>query len=443
MPKHFLNKTRFAVLGMGRSGVAVSTLLSKLNKKVDAYDSRKDLVVDIPDVDFHRGSNLFAEAAEVIVASPGAPPSTEAFKKATIPIVSEVEIAWEASNSEIIAITGTDGKTTTTELTHHILASSGRSTKACGNIGVTISEVVSEEVHYDNLVLEISAFQLWSTHNLKPEVVVFTNIAEDHVDYFSDFAEYVEAKKRLMQNASSTDVGVFNTSDRYVEKWGRAFPGTVFSYGVSKPEYGTIRMWIDEGTIYLEEDDLSRVFISMEDVKLIGTHNALNIMAASLGALGVGVALSDSAQAVVNFDAPRHRLQKLGTHQGILFYNDSKATNAHAAIAGLKNLPVGLTVIAGGLDKGLDLNSFCDLLVGHVKHVVLIGEITERLQRHLVQAGHQSVHACATMLDAVNRSVELTEKGGVVSLSPACSSFDMYDSYAQRGEIFMEIVSGL
>ncbi len=428
---------------MGRSGVAVSKLLSSLGKQVDAFDSRKDLVIDIPNVTFHPASNSFPSDTQVVVASPGAPPASDAFANITVPIVSEVEIAWEATDAEIIAITGTDGKTTTTELTNHILAHAGRSTVACGNIGTTISEVVCDENLYDNLVLEISAFQLWSTHHLKPEVVVFTNIAEDHVDYFSSFDEYVDAKKRLMKNASASDVGVFNTSDDYVEKWGRSFPGLAYTYGVSKPAYGSLTMWLAKGVIYTEGNGEAKPFIKMDDVQVIGTHNALNIMAATLAAYGVGVTLEQAADAVKSFKAPRHRLQKLGIHKGIQFFNDSKATNAHAAIAGLKNLPEGLTVIAGGLDKGLVLDSFCELLVAHAKHVVLIGAITERLKTQLLDSGHTSVHESVTMVDAVNQSIELTEKGGVISLSPACSSFDMYDSYAQRGEVFMEIVSGL
>lgn len=428
---------------MGRSGLAVSSLLSKYGKQVDAFDSRSDLDINIPNVNFHPASNTFPPDAEVIVASPGAPPSSEAFRNLNIPIVSEVEIGWEATTADVIAVTGTDGKTTTTELTNRILQSAGRISEACGNIGTTISEVVCDGIIYENLVLEISAFQLWSIHNLKPEVVVFTNIAEDHVDYFSTFSEYVEAKKRLMKNSSASDFGVFNTSDPYVEKWGRAFPGIVLAYGIGKPSFGSLKMWLAEGTIYVEERNGTCAFLSMDEVKLIGTHNALNIMAASLAAYGVGIAFSDSAKAVRNFEAPRHRLQKLGTHQGIQFYNDSKATNTHAAIAGLQNLPKGLTVITGGLDKGLVLDSFCELLVNHATHVVLIGEITVRLEALLASAGHQSVYRSLTMKDAVKRAVELTEEGGVISLSPACSSFDMYDSYAQRGEVFMEIVASL
>ncbi len=441
MRKHFLNKTHFSVLGMGRSGLAAARLLASFNKDVDAYDTR-ELEIDLEGVNFHPSSNAISSKSEVLVASPGAPPRSEVFENLAATIVSEVEIGWEASNAKTIAITGTDGKTTTTELIHHLLKNARLSSVACGNIGIPVSEVVLNGEH-EYLVLEISAFQLWSTHFFKPEVVVFTNIAEDHVDYFSDFSEYVAAKKRLMKNATRSDVGVFNASDPYVQSWAGTFPGRVFSYGLEKPDFGEMKMWVEEGTVFLETPDAEGTieFVKIADLNLIGDHNALNIMAATLAFTALELDINQARLGLSSFEAPRHRLQKLGVHLGIQFYNDSKATNAHAAIAGLQNLPLGLTVIAGGLDKGLQLDAFCELLTQRAKSVVLIGEIGNRLRDALIRAGHENVHLCDSLLEAVDLAIEITEEGGVISLSPACSSFDMFDSYAQRGEIFMDIVA--
>ncbi|MEZ4461286.1 MAG: UDP-N-acetylmuramoyl-L-alanine--D-glutamate ligase [bacterium] len=430
---------RFAVWGLGVSGVASANLLARRGKSVVVSDPRSaDALASSleklhPNVEVHLGSNV-VNNAEVVVASPGLKPTLEVFQGLNLPVVSEVEIAHDAASCEFLAITGTDGKTTTTALTAHILESCGRRTTAAGNIGTPLCEVVDDFGAGDYVVAEISAFQLWSTHHFRAHASAFTNIAEDHLDYFPSFEAYVEAKHRLVKFSGAQDVGVFNTTDRHIASWIPTFGGVVKTYGQKGDDF-----WADDTTIYRA----SEPWLELSSCRLKGRHNAMNIMAAAQLAHAAGIDFDEMRDAVASFRPLAHRVEPVAEVGGVWFYDDSKATNAHAAMAGIKSLSGPLVVIAGGVDKGLELTQFASMLTERAKAVVLIGEIAPRLADALRAVGHPRVTVEDSLELAVERSHALAAGEGAVVLSPACSSFDMFKSYAHRGEVYQEAVRRL
>ncbi len=435
--------TKFAVFGLGASGVAASNLLVKHGKTVVASDSRShdELEGRLEALDervfVRTGHNDLADA-EALVVSPGIRPSAEVLADIEVPIISEIELAWTYSEAPMLAITGTDGKTTTTSLTAHILKESGINTVAAGNIGTPLSEVVSDLGKDDWIVAEISAFQLWPTHQFNPRAAAITNIAADHLDYFDDFEEYVEAKRTLFKRATVEDVGIFNVEDAVVRTWIDDYPGRIVTYGASAHEGADESLWTDGISLY--STDGGR-FFEMSESSLRGRHNEYNMLAAAALARSAGVSFSDIASALATFRPLPHRVEPCGEVDGVAYYDDSKATNAHAAIAGIQSLDGELVIIAGGVDKGLELEEFGRVLSDRSRAVVLIGEIRERL-KEAIPAGTVVLEA-ESMEQAVELASENAKPGDSVSLSPACSSFDMFESYAHRGDVFQECVAVL
>lgn len=433
---------RYAVWGLGVSGVASANLLARRGKEVVASDLRDESHLESvrerlhPDVKVVAGRNV-RDQAQVVVASPGLKPSLPAFVDLAIPVISEVELAFDAASAQFLAITGTDGKTTTTSLAAHVLESCGINTAAAGNIGTPLCDVVERFNAGDFIVAEVSAFQLWSTHHFRPHASAFTNIAEDHLDYFSNFQEYVSAKRRIIAFAESTDSAVFNLADATIRTWVEAFPGRVRTYGV-EPAIGD-HLWSDGEYIRNE----AGAILTLADCQLRGHHNAMNMMAAIHLALEAGLPLDAVVNAVQTFKPLAHRIEPVTEVSGVWFYDDSKATNVHAAMAGINSLDGPLVVIAGGVDKGLDLGPFAALLAQRADFVVIIGEVSDRLSAALTAAGYGRFEQAQEMDEAVRRAFTAARGRGSVILSPACSSFDMFKSYAHRGEVFQAAVKAL
>jgi UDP-N-acetylmuramoylalanine--D-glutamate ligase len=439
---------RFAVWGLGRSGVAAANLLAERGKSVLATDpgkpTRPSSLHD--DVEFRAGANLAGDA-DVVVVSPGLKPSLPVFDQAgDRPVISEIELAWSARDIPLIGITGTDGKTTTTELAAHILSHAGVRTVAAGNIGTPLTEVIDDEL--DVIVAEVSAFQLWSTEHFDVQLGAFTNVAPDHLDYFDQWEDYVAAKRRMIRKSGGATVA-FNWDDPIVQEWGRVHGGPTIAYStVSEPDVAVVDWWYDAAA--------DAIFVNGErafDTKAFeangfyGVHNFANFMAAASLANAHGVALDAIAAAMPSFRIGGHRIEFCGEVGGVSYYDDSKATNAHAAIAGIEALatirPAGeaLVVIAGGVDKGIALDDLSKLLSERARRVILIGEIRERFAESLRSAGFSAFEFAESMEDAVERASSAARSDAAVLLSPACSSFDMFDSYAHRGELFQAAVA--
>ena len=430
---------RYAVWGLGRSGIAASNLLAQRGKTVVATDPGMSArpVGLAKEVDFAPGPNT-ASGCDCIIASPGLKPSLSVFARNEVPVFSEIELGWAAMpDVPYIGITGTDGKTTTTELTTHLLRAGGLNAVAAGNIGTPLCEIANTGP--DIVVAEVSAFQLWSTHEFAIEAGAFTNIAPDHLDYFQTWDEYLAAKHRMVANSPSATVA-FNRDDNVVRGWGQQFDGTAVWFGAADGVGWAYAEDSEEITVDGEARYDARAFA---DAGFFGVHNIKNFMAAAAIARARGVPHDVIREAMASFSVGAHRIEHCADVGEVAFYDDSKATNAHAAMAGI-NAVVSqrggagpLVVIAGGVDKQLPLADLARLLASTTSHLVLIGEIRERLAAEARAAGCRSIELVETMAQAVQHAYDKARPTGTVLLSPACSSFDMFDSYAHRGDVFV------
>ncbi len=449
-----LDASRVAVFGLGTSGVAAANLLASHGIRVLASDPRQALADQLgalsPQVEVRLGENSF-EGCDVIVSSPGLPPSLPIFdaaRAARVPIRAEVALAYEVARAPFVAITGTDGKTTTTSLTGDIFAAAGVHTVVAGNIGTPLCEVVAQVPAQGVIVAEISAFQLWSAGPFRARAAGITNVAADHLDYFQgDMRAYAEAKRLLLANATSEDCAVLNAHDAEVSGWGRGYPGRVIRYGLgadpdpSAPD----ALWSDGERFFARLDGAPAVcwLEALGSLPLQGPHQQLNMLCAAGLASARGVSLEVVARATRAFEPLPHRMQRVLEHQGVTFWDDSKATNAHAAMAGLRGVSGPLVTIVGGVDKGLDLAPMSALLCERASHVLLIGAIAARWRAQLEAQGYDPgrMHEVTSMEDAVQQAFALAKpEGASVTLSPACSSFDMFQSYAHRGRAFQAAV---
>mgnify|MGYP006278779051 CR=1 FL=1 len=453
---NWLDYDRFAVFGLGRSGRAASRLLSELGKTVVASDtgSRADLegaIEDLPDdVEFVFGRNAIADA-EVAVVSPGLKPRFEIFdalRSRGVPAVSEIEIAFDAAEAPVLALTGTDGKTTTTSILGEIAAASDRPSAVGGNIGTPLSAVVGDVPAAGIIVAEVSAFQLWSTFHFRPDVAGFTNIAGDHLDYFDSRAAYREAKRRLEENVVASDWVVYNGDDPTVDAWYRDRTGRRALYSLDRrPDAGAdLALWRQGTRVVAERSGETVEIVDESEISLRGDHNVSNVMCAAGMALAHGLGPEAIRKGIRAFEPLPHRVEPCGTAEGVSFVNDSKATNVNAALAGLESLEDGFVAIVGGVDKGLDLEPLCRHLGRHAGGVVVIGDISERLVEELRDVVDRDfrLDVVGSLEEATRRAFEWARPGqGTVVLSPACSSFDMFDSYEHRGRVFREAVDAL
>lgn len=454
---NWLNFNKFAVFGMGRSGIAAANLLARRGKQVLASDTRtldemSDVAAQLEEgVKLVGGGNIVG-SAEVVVVSPGLKPRLAVFeelRERDMPAISEIELASAATEARILAITGTDGKSTTTVLTGHILEHAGVECVVGGNLGTPLCALVDEVSADGVIVAEVSAFQLWTTHQFAPKAFGLTNIAFDHLDYFDSYDEYVEAKRRVMKNAGAASWGVFNAEDEHIQNWQHGYEGRAIAYGLSKEavEEADDALWLANGALWARNHggEATQWLANTAALPIAGAHNMLNLMCAAGLAQAVGVSIEQAAEAATTFKALPHRMEYVGEVDGVKFYDDSKATNVHAALAGLRSVEGDLVAIVGGVDKGLELTELIDFLKEREAPVVLIGQIRERIGTELLAAGYpeRDIFTADSLAQAVQKAHKLAKPTGTVSLSPACSSFDMFDSYAHRGDVFQEVVRQL
>ncbi len=452
MASNWLDFTRYAVWGLGRSGKAAANLLARHEKNVVASDIRSEeqLAADVgdlhEDVEWVAGENVFANA-EVIVTSPGLKPGLQLFEVARqrgIPVISEVDLAFDASNATWVGITGTDGKTTTTGLVGAMIEAAGRQHVVAGNIGTALCDVVEDVDERGVVVAEISANQLWSCHHLAVDSAAITNIADDHLDYFDDFSEYPAAKYRLVRLQGDEGVAVLPGGDDEIRAalFGHVSDDVTW-FGVESDLQSELQqvVYFDEHGEgwWHNEDERHRWFDDFGTTHLFGPHNQRNAACAAALARSVGTEWDCIAEGLRNYQPPPHRMQPVGQIDGITYIDDSKATNVHASLAGLEGVQPPLVVIAGGRDKGLDLSEWAAVVAEKADCTVVIGEITDRMTRLLEQRGGR-VFCADTLPEAVTRAHNESGPGTTVVLSPACSSYDMFSSYRQRGEVFQKAV---
>ena len=426
-----------AVWGAGKSGIAAAHLLAHHGCDVTVYDDRttEHLVAQLGSVPFKLvGGGLSYEGHTLIVLSPGILPHSESIKallNAGIPFVSEVEVALLLTDVPVIAITGTDGKSTTSAMIDHVLNHAGRKSVVCGNFGIPVSTVVLNEDALDCLVVEISAFQLWSTQRFEPRVAVITNIAEDHLDYFEgDFQRYRDAKLRVFKDMNGGQV-VFRQDcySDFHELVANSNSVVAFDANSSEPKWALL-----DGNLTHD----GNAFMSSQSLRVVGLHNVNNALSTAAAVHFMGVDLPDIAAGLSTFTGLPHRMEYVRTVSGVDFYNDSKATNPHAAQTGINAMGSSLIVIAGGYDKGLDLNAFAQVL-SQQKFVVLTGPAGRKLSEKLKSHAH-----CVwvdSMTEAVNTAMRAAVSGDRVVLAPGSSSFDAFKSFEHRGDEFKRLVN--
>jgi UDP-N-acetylmuramoylalanine--D-glutamate ligase len=431
-----------AVLGAGLSGSSAALLLRDEGADVTVFDSadeRRLLKSTIENLRAHNIDVVAGARAEkdagnydLVIISPGIDPASKLathFVAKNAEVIGELELGWRHTTSPVVAITGTNGKTTTTELTAQMLNGAGQRTVACGNIGKPLCEVVRARDEYDVLTIEVSSFQLETIREFKPQIAVWLNFAPDHLDRYSSIGQYRAAKLRIFENQTADDVAVLNAAERLPKLTARRL---TFSAYADDADFR-----FSEGTIFYGGERVMR----MAETKLRGSHNIENLMAALAVGTARGLAFDKLVPSLTAYEPRPHRCEFVREIDGVTFINDSKATNLDALEAALRSQTKPVVLIAGGKDKGFDFQPLRDAVAEKVKSVVLIGEMAKR-----ICSDWKSVVPCElaeSLAQAVDRSRALAHAGDVVLFSPGTSSFDMFKSYVDRGDQFRSLVQAL
>ncbi len=451
-----LAKKNIAVVGLGRTGIALARFLKKRGAAVVATDmaAEKDLGPQVQELrqmgitlELGRQSPEVFQQTDLIVLSPGVPHTIEPVVRAQqrgTPVVGEIELASRFIKEPIVAVTGTNGKTTTTELLGDMLKRSGLDVFVGGNIGNPLIGYLDQGQPADVIVAEISSFQLDTIDRFRPKIAVLLNITSDHLDRYPDFEAYAASKMRLFKNQCPSDIAVLNGSDPLVRSLTTGLKNIKLIYPEpGQNENGAV---INGNQIYfqinnsgpLNLDGQNQWSLNLSDIKLRGRHNLENACAAGLAAIAAGARPEAIRETLDRFHGGAHRLEYLDTIQDVAYFNDSKATNVDAVIKAVQSFSQPVVLIMGGLDKGSNFESLREILPRHIKNLIVMGHAAGLIRTALENL--TPTITATSMADAVNQAQKVVSPGEVVLLSPGCASFDMYDSYAQRGEDFRKEV---
>jgi UDP-N-acetylmuramoylalanine--D-glutamate ligase len=377
-----------------------------------------------------------------IVVSPGVPvdaPQLAQAREQGIPVIGEIELAARFLKGRIVAITGSNGKTTTTALTGEVISTGGLESLVGGNIGTPAISLVEESTNDSFVVLEVSSFQLETVQSFHPFIAMVLNITPDHLDRHSTFEAYVDAKARIFENQTGEDFAVLNADDPTCV--GLASRTKARKIWFSRAKEVEIGAWLRGGQIVFRDDGQEREIMPVSEIKLKGAHNLENVLAAVCAGILTQIEPARIRRAVQEFKAVEHRLEYVATVRGVDFYNDSKATNVDATIKALESFPANIHLILGGKDKGSDYTVLKPLLKERARRVYTIGAAAEKIESHL--GGIVEVVRAGTLDAAVKRAAASAESGDVVLLAPACASFDQFENYEHRGTAFKQTVRAL
>jgi UDP-N-acetylmuramoylalanine--D-glutamate ligase len=446
-----LANKRVLVVGLGRSGVASALFVKSQGARVTVSDTKSEdqLREEIPrlldqgiavETGGH-GERTFRDQ-DLIVVSPGVPSDAEAITQARAlgqRVIGEIELAFAFLRGSVVAITGSNGKTTTTTLVGEILKAGGFETLVGGNIGTPAISLVSQSTPETVTVLEVSSFQLETIVSFRPKIAVVLNVTPDHLDRHRTFRAYVDAKAMVFQNQQDDDFAVLNYDDPTCRELARRTQAEVvwFSRQAEVAEGAFLRG--DE--IRFRRQGAEQQIMPIEAIPLKGSHNVENVLAAVSSGRLMDCEPEKIRRAVENFKAVEHRLEYVATVRGVEYYNDSKATNVDATIKALEAFPGNIHLILGGKDKGSDYTVLRDLLRRRVKRVYTIGAAAEKIQSETQEA--VKVVPSGTIEVAIQQAAESAEPGDVVLLAPACASFDQFQNYEHRGRVFKQLVHGL
>jgi len=431
-----------AVLGAGLSGTAAALLLQSEGARVTVLDSAeaKNLLKSTLDNLRRQGVGVICGTAaeedsspyQMAVLSPGIDPASRLarnFSSRKIDMIGELELGWRFCEIPVIAVTGTNGKTTTTELLAQMLNACGQRTIACGNIGKPLSEVAREKKPFDVLTVEVSSFQLETIQTFRPSISLWLNFAPDHLDRYSSVADYRAAKLRIFENQTAEDIAVVNAIEKIPGIRARTI---TFSAYADQADFR-----LSEGTIIYDGEAVLR----LSDTKLRGLHNIENLMAVLAAGMARGLSFPAMVPPLCSYEPQPHRCEFVREVSGVGYINDSKATNIDAVEKALRAQTKPVILIAGGKDKGFKFDPLRSLVKEKVKSTILIGEMAQSI-RHSWNGAAKSEIA-NSLADAVERAHTIAKAGEVVLFSPGTSSFDMFKSYADRGDQFRELVQAL
>jgi len=442
---------RVLVVGLGRSGVAAALFLKELGAQVTVSDTKteEELASEIPALldrgiaveTGRHGERTFREA-DLIVISPGVPvnvPQLKLARERGIPVIGEIELAARFLRGRIIAITGSNGKTTTTALSAQVVAGSGARVQVGGNIGTPAISLAPASTDASYNVLEISSFQLETIESFRPMIAVVLNVTPDHLDRHRDFEGYVAAKARIFENQGPGDYAVLNAEDPTCVRMAAMTKARVCWFSrIREVETGAL---VRDGRIYWRDRNGEQAIMPVGDISLKGAHNVENVLAAVCVGMIVGCKPARIQQAVREFKAVEHRLEYVATVNGVEYFNDSKATNVDATIKALEAFPGNIHIILGGKHKGSPYTPLRSLLKQRAKRAYTIGAAAETIEND-IRGAVECVRA-ATLENAIRRAAENAVAGDIVLLAPACASFDQFQSYEQRGQVFKQAVKAL
>ena len=442
------------IVGTGKSGVAAAELLQKKQAKLIIFDGNKEL----KEAQIREKSEAFSDARIVLgdlsesvmdeldlaVLSPGVPtdlPMVNAIRDKKIPIIGEIELAYQCAKGKILAITGTNGKTTTTALLGEIMKNYFPDVKVVGNIGIPYTSVAADTTDETVTVAEISSFQLETAVEFKPDISAILNITPDHLNRHHTMENYIAAKESITKNQTAENTCVLNYEDEVLRRFGDGLQTKVVYFSSARKL---------ENGYYLDGTDICRSvngreerICNVEELNLLGKHNYENVMAATAMADSFGVPMEKIKEVLVRFQAVEHRIEYVTEKRGVKFYNDSKGTNPDAAIQGIRAMNRPTLLIGGGYDKQSEYDEWIQAFGGKVKKLVLIGATREKIAATARKCGFTDIVFADSLEEAVQICYDNAEDGDAVLLSPACASWDMFKSYEQRGDMFKEIVRNL
>ena len=442
---------RLVILGGGESGVGAAILGKQKGYEVFVSDSgsiakkyKKVLLHHEINFEEHQHSEPIVLNADLVVKSPGIPDNVPIVRDLTakkVSVISEIEFASYYTNATIIGITGSNGKTTTSLITNHLLKAANLNVGIAGNIGRSFAQQVSEQ-NFDSYVIELSSFQLDGIIHFRPHIAMITNISPDHLDrYANDFNKYVASKFRITKNQTKDDFLIYDADDVTINKWikNHKIKAQLIPFSIQKEVNNGAFLKEDTIVIKLNKEEFS---MSISNLKLQGKHNVKNTMAGALATQLLNVRSQSIKDSLANFEGAEHRLENVQKVNGVQFINDSKATNVNATFYALECMEQSTVWIVGGVDKGNDYEDLLPLVREKVKAIVCLGEDNEKLKAIFYNVVDMMIETAGAE-EAVKVAYKLSQPGDTVLLSPACASFDLFENYEDRGRQFKSAVRSL
>ncbi|MBE6038101.1 MAG: UDP-N-acetylmuramoyl-L-alanine--D-glutamate ligase [Anaerofustis stercorihominis] len=453
-----VNGNKFVIIGAGRSGICVAKFIAKNGGTALLCDTKEfeqlkkegfgvETTLNVEGIITHFGANPDRNdirGAYAMILSPGAPdtiPPCVVAREEGVEIYSEIEFAYSFYKGAVVAITGTNGKTTTTTLTGELFRNGGKETYVGGNIGDPFINYAKDASEDSYIALEISSFQLSQNRKLHPKVAVITNITPDHLDRHKTMENYIAAKARVFENMTGDDVVILNYDDPLTRELHSLVKCKYVYFSLKEKVEGA---YLENNEIIINMDGNSFSLIRPDEMKLLGLHNAANTMCASLAAYICGIDIDSIKNTLRNFEPVEHRMEYVATKNGVIYVNDSKGTNPEATMVALDAIQSGLVIILGGYDKHSEFDELLEIIKNKdTRACVVLGATTQKIVDSANKAGYDRIYKVENYEQAVAKCAELAKEGDYVLLSPACASWDMFDSYETRGRVFKELVRNL